>query len=256
MIRRLRARKTRVLSYAECEGLNAAELKSLIAQGWLPPIGGADDGGDAGGDDGGSGDGAGAGAGDGAGDGGDTGASGAAGDDGKGGDGGDDDWKPLTREETEALQRSHAEAQKQIREAAKAQKTAEQKAKEQKGDFENLHKTEKERADRLEKAAVTGSATNLATSIATRLNFRAPSLAHKLIADTVQGVEGEVDPATGKVTLADGASTNIEKALKDLAAAEKDLTTTGEKRPQHAGSGGGGNGTDMNAAIRQAAGRG
>lgn len=217
----------------------------------LPVAGGSPEG-----DDGGSGDGAGSGAGSGSGDGA-NGGQGAA--NGAGSGDGAGEWTPPSREEYEAMQRERDEARNAAAKADRARRERERKAAEEAGNYEELHKQSSAELERVKNLVVSGAKRDAVSEVAARLRFRNPSLAHKLI--SLDGINAELDLDGDEPTAAvdQGGKGLIESRLKAVLEAEPYLAGEGQQRQlPGAGQGNGQTGaghSDMNQAIRRAAGR-
>lgn len=119
---------------------------------------------------------------------------------------------------------------------------------------------ERKKRGELEGKIATAAKANAVTEAATRLRFRNPALAHRLI--DLGDVDVNLDASTLDATLDATAKTLIERRLEAAAQAEPYLVDTGPPRqlpgagndPAGGGADGGGHAA-MNDAIRRAAGR-
>lgn len=193
--------------------------------------GGGDSGGDAGGGDGGD---------QGGSAGGDAGASGQADQGGQGGDDGDEQVT-VSRRELDNLNRRRREAETNAQRLEREKREQDEAKARDAGEFERLYTEERERREQLELRIETEQRERRGLETATRLRFREPAKAVRLLSNE---------------ELADDDAT--ERALRQLATESPYLLADGDRTPQ-SGSVGGGNGgggaLDMNARIRQAAGR-
>lgn len=153
----------------------------------------------------------------------------------EGGEGGTT-WTPPSQAEWDNLQRQRREQSTRLQtlEGAEAERLKEA------GKFEELHKTEKERADALEAKITTLEREGKATALASRFKFRRPDTAIKLIPESAYESDAK-----------------LEKAFKDLAEDQPELIANGTARQQGSGTGdqGGSGGDDMNSMLRRATGR-
>jgi hypothetical protein len=182
------------------------------------PMAGADDGdgdGDGdGGDDGGSDDGDDGDDDSGDGDGDDD-SDGDGDDDSGDGDGDDDDDQATTakaeaaeaKAEAKALKRRVEDAEKRARKAERDLKNRKQADREEQGEFKEMAEEEKKQRIAAEKKLRDRALETSVTAVATKLKFRNPSVAHKLVdlPDDVVDEDGEVDEG------------RVERALKRLA---------------------------------------
>jgi hypothetical protein len=218
------------------------------------------EGGGSGGDGGGAGDGAGnEGGGDGAGNEGGNEGAGQGGEGGSGGDAGAD-AVTMTKAEVEALEKAAATANRKLRDAQKKIDQAESAGKAAAGQHEELYNQTKAELDRVTGVVGANAINTEVATIAQRLGFKNPALAHKLI-DTA-GVDAEVDLSgdAPKVEVDATAKTILEARLKAVLEADPYLKgDPAQRQLPGAGQGGGGNGgganAEMNAAIRRASGR-
>lgn len=172
-----------------------------------------------------------------------------------------DDWTPPSREEWEAQQRAVTEANQRARRLEQQQRKAADAAAQAAGNYEDLYKSEQERATKLLEGLSTRAVDGAIAEVARSLNFRNPLLAGRLIDRA--GLEATVDEATYAVDVPAPTRTLIEQRLREAATSDPYLTSEPPARQAPgagnppAGPNAPANGAAaMNQMIRRAAGRG
>lgn len=171
------------------------------------------------------------------------GAAGAGGGQGAGQGGGD--IPPAVQAQLDQLQQAVAASNAENRRLKKQAEDAAAAAAKEQGDFKSLYEKEKEARETLESTVTTERRAATVQRVAERLQFRSPSIAHRVIDLDDLGADDERE-----------AERRLKKAAQDYpellgAPAPRQLPGAGGRQQGGAGTGG----DEMNARIRAAAGR-